>query len=451
MRVHRTHAVCALTVLATASGARADSQQVLYGHEALDTLPIEAPRHLGGSQYSTRFPDVTWDNDAWTLTTTTLRPNDFHAVASTANGYFGVSMASTGPFFQAFAEMQGWPVMNGRQTFGTVSGFYDRQPKTEGNNYPWLLDDGWDSVISGIPHWGPLILELEDGNYVAANTSADQFSNVTLVQDYKQGFAQWQYTWAPSGPSKTTFNITYFAFAHKLNVNRGYIRLDVSPSEDTNVTLYNILDGRNALRTTFNASGSDGNTIYTAVNPNGVDNVTAWMYSAVAGTDSAPQNFTGSKPFIGNTSSTVVQAFNLTLKANQASTFLKHVGVASSDGFSNPQEQARTAVQDSLNDEYDTIFASHAKEWQVALPATSVVNYTDPSTGLLPSSQPELIEKAIVSVVSTFALLQNTITANALSAVGNAAININGISVCGLTSDCYGGQVSIPGLDFLQS
>lgn len=35
------------------------------------------PRHLGGSQYSTRFNDVTWDNEKWTLETTTLRPNDF--------------------------------------------------------------------------------------------------------------------------------------------------------------------------------------------------------------------------------------------------------------------------------------------------------------------------------------------------------------------------------------
>ena len=79
-------------------------------------------------------------------------------------------------------------------------------------------------------------------------------------------------------------------------------------------------------------SGSDGNMLYTAVQPEGVGNVTAWMYSAVVGSSNlqlSPQNFTGEKDFIGKAPSTVVQSFNLTLKAGEDSQFFKHVGVAS--------------------------------------------------------------------------------------------------------------------------
>ncbi|MCJ1329225.1 hypothetical protein MMC10_005903 [Thelotrema lepadinum] len=400
------------------------------------------PRALGESRYSTRFPDVEWDDSAWTLTTTTVRPADFRSAAFTANGYIGLSMASVGPFVQTFPESGGWPVFDQRRTFGTVGGFFDRQPTTNGTNFLWLQQYGWDSVISGIPSWSPLILELESGEFLNANTSTSELSNIKLTQDFRKGLAKWQYTWTPSKSDGLSMDIIYTAFADKLYIKRAYVQLQVQPSKDVNVTVANVLDGFTALRTNPIATGSDGDLIYSAVSPYGVDEVTAWVYAGMK----APEgmNFSSlitvkERPYMSDSASSIAQSAVLSLQAGNATTITKYVGVASTDAFQDPKTEAKNAATQATKDGYTKSLQAHIYEWEQVLPKDSVSDFSDPSTGSLPAI-PSLIEKSIVEVVSVFGLLMNTVSENALAIVNNASVNVNGISVCGLTTDCYGGQ-----------
>ncbi|KAK8925577.1 Acid trehalase [Metarhizium anisopliae] len=57
--------------------------------------------------YKTDFPGVTWDDDNWLLSTTTLEQGRYQSRGSVANGYFGISVASVGPFFELDAEDEG--------------------------------------------------------------------------------------------------------------------------------------------------------------------------------------------------------------------------------------------------------------------------------------------------------------------------------------------------------
>lgn len=408
---------------------------------AAPVAPIEAARYIGDSTYSTRFEDTTWNNSAWTLTTTQPQPHDYHAMAFVANGYHGSSMASTGPFIQAFNYTSGWPVFSPRQTFGTIGGFFGRE-NTNGSNFPWLYQYGTDSVISGIPHWGPMILELDDGSYLDANTSTAELSDIALTQDFKQGLAQWSYTWTPKTANKLSLKIKWTAFADKLYVNRGYVQLQVEPSQDCSATLVNVLDGTNAVRTDFVESGQDGDMIYTAVKPVGVANVTAYVYAGLTGSpklDMSTASMVKDKPYIGKYNASIAQAVKLSLKAKSTAVIIKHVGIASSDGFTSPQSQAKSAAGDSMAGDFASCLAAHTAEWAEVIPARSVSDFTLPWTGLLPED-PVMIEKQIASVVSTYDLLQNTVGPNALALAGGAKIDSTGISVCGLTSDCYGGQ-----------
>ena len=119
----------------------ASSEQVKF---TVDSQPDREsitylPRYNEASRlYTTRYEGVTWDNENWALSTTDLRPHDFRASAFTANGYIGISMASNGPFPHVFAESSGWPLFDQRLTFATVSGFFNRQPTTNGTNFAWL-------------------------------------------------------------------------------------------------------------------------------------------------------------------------------------------------------------------------------------------------------------------------------------------------------------------------
>ena len=343
-------------------------------------------------------------------------------------------MAALGPFVQTFNETNGWPTFAPRITFGTVAGFFDRQNATEGSNFPWLYQYGWDSVISGIPAWAPLILVLEDGSVLDANASLDVVNDVMLAQDYKRGMVSWAYTWKGIG-------VKYEAFADKLNVNNGYVRLSLEAKKNMSVQVVNALDGTQAVRTHFVGSGTEDGMIFSGVKPVGVD-VEAWVYAGLTGSPeldmSKAENVTG-KSYIGDFPSSIAQSVNVSIKAGQTTTVVKHVGIASGDGFGSPRDVAKKAASSSMGASFDDCLAAHGKEWASILPKEAVSDYTLPWTGLLPE-KPVLIEKQIASVISAFDILMNTIGVNALNLVPEARINGSGISVGGLVSESYGGQ-----------
>ncbi|MCJ1242895.1 hypothetical protein MMC30_000091 [Trapelia coarctata] len=400
------------------------------------------------SVYATRFPGVTWDNDNWVLSTTTFDPGNFQSRMSSANGYLGISVAASGPFFEADVpvdgdNINGWPLFNRRQTFATMSGFFDQQPTTNGTNYPWLNQLGGESVISGVPHWGGIIVVLDNGRYLDATVNPNAISNFSSSLDIKRGLSTWRYIWTPEDSQALSFNIQYKMFTNKLFVNQGVVQLQIQPNRDCNVSIVNILDGRSAVRTAFAGSAVDGHQIYTAVRPSGLQNVTAHIYAAMEATpevDTSTLTLISDQPYLGVNDSTIAQAAQASLKAGKTTTVTKYVGGATSDGFSDPQGLAKNASLSALAMGYDQSLIYSAAEWAIVMPSDSVDSYAYPENDTLPSD-PNVIEAAIMAVVNPYYLLQNTVSADAHAVLNDAPITANSISVCGLTSDCYGGLV----------
>ena len=365
---------------------------------------------------------------------------------SVANGYIGINVAALGPFFEVDEpvngdDINGWPLFDRRQTFATIGGFWDSQPTLNGSNYPWLSQYGWDTAISGIPHWSAIVLCLENGRCLDASTSGSAVSHFNSTVDLKRGLMNWSFTWTPV--PKQSFDIVYQMFAHKLHVNQAFISLTVTSSKASNATVVNVLNGDCAVRTSFVGKGHAGDLIYSAVSPRGVHNVTAYVYAGMKADGMALSNPTSAPSggsYLGNNESSIEQAFRVSLKAGKSMTFTKYVGVASSDGFVNANSTAKNAATTAMKNGYDTSLTSHVAEWAVVFPSSSVDDYSFPGNGSLPND-PYLVESAITAVTNPYYLLQNTISQNAIDAVGNAAINSHSISVCGLGSECYAGQV----------
>ena len=125
------------------------------------------------SVYKTRFSNVTWDNAAWEVNTTSLDQGHYQSRLSIANGYLGINVAAAGPFFEQDVQVDGdnvngWPLFSQRQTFATIAGFFDEQPTTNGTNFEWLNQYGGESVISGVPHWSGIIVDLGAGVFLDA-------------------------------------------------------------------------------------------------------------------------------------------------------------------------------------------------------------------------------------------------------------------------------------------
>ncbi len=373
----------------------------------------------------------------------------YQSRGSIANGYIGISVASAGPFFEvdtpvAGDAINGWPLFSQRQSFAGLAGFWDqhnRANEEEGTNFPWLNQYGQESFISGLPHWAGLVLDLGGGKYLDATVDNSTISNYTTAYDYKAGVLSWHYTWSPEGHDGE-FDVAYELFAHKLDVNQAVVRLTVEPTSDGNATVVNVLDGHSAVRTVFVDSGMEDGAIYTAVKPRGVANVTAYVYAMLEGSPAlnmSSAELVTDKPYFYANDSTIAQAVNVTFKAAKPLVISKYVGIASTDAFSDPQQQAKDAAVAAKRSGFDNLLRTHVSEWAQVMPDDSVDDYSF-KNGSLPVDM-NIVDDSIIAVVNPYYLLQNTVSENAVTKLSNAPVNEYSISVGGLTSDSYAGMI----------
>ncbi|KAK5991696.1 Acid trehalase [Cladobotryum mycophilum] len=404
--------------------------------------------NFSNNVYETEFSGVVWDEDNWLLSTTHLTQGAFQSRGSVANGYLGINVASIGPFFEVdTAEngdvISGWPLFSRRQAFATIAGFFNSQPSTNGTNFPWLSQYGGDSVISGIPHWSGLILDLGDDGYLDATVDNKTISGFRSTYDFKAGVLSWTYKWTPAHSKKGSFQITYRLFTNKLYVNQAVVNLDITPSVDGDALIANIIDGFAAVRTDFVASGEEDGAVFSAVRPTGVSNVTAYLFANITGSegvDLTSRKLVSGKPYVHTNDSSIVQTIPVKFSAGQAVRITKYVGAASSDAFADPRKTAKNAVLSALKAGYARSLHSHATEWATVMPEDSVDRFAFPENNTLPADD-YILDSAIMAVTNAYYLLQNTASKNATKAAHGAPVNVDSISVGGLTSDSYAGQV----------
>lgn len=393
--------------------------------------------------YQTGFDGVTWDEDNWLLSTTNLDQGRYQTRGSVANGYLGINVASAGPFFEIDIpdDTNGWPLFSTRQSFATISGFFDSQPSTNGSNFPWLSQYGDDSVISGVPHWAGLVLDLGDGIYLDAKVDKKTISDFRTTYDFKAGILIWSYTWTPEG-DKGSYRITYRLFANKLYINQAIVDLEIIPSKEAKGTVVNVIDGASATRTDFVETGEEDGAIFSAVRPNGISNVTAYVYANIAASsnvDLSSRKIVHNKPYVHANESSIAQAVDVRFKPGQVVRVTKYVGAASTDAFQNPKQTAKNAASKAVKNGYTESLRAHIAEWASVMPESSVDHFAFPN-GTLPTDS-NIVDYAVISVVNTYYLLQNTVGKNAINQTNGASVNVDSISVGGLTSESYGGQV----------
>ncbi|KAM0714374.1 hypothetical protein Q7P37_010161 [Cladosporium fusiforme] len=400
-----------------------------------------------GRIYNTRFNGTTWDDSNWRITTTNLDQGHYQSRMSLANGYLGINVAAVGPFFEADTpvngdNVNGWPLFDLRQTFATIAGFWDSQPTTNMTNFEWLNQYGGESVISGVPHWSGLHVKIGD-EVLTASVPAEQISGFSSTLDIGAATMQWSYTWSPvNGPA---VDVEYEMFVHKLYVNQAVVRLKLTSTRDINATVIDLLNGDCALRTDFVDKKYEPALpfIWSAVRPFGIDNVTAYIYSALVADDNNNKNSTRSEfsdeDLFGANSSSIAQALDVNLKAGSTSTFTKYIGGASTDAFDDPQSTALNASWSAANTGYVDLLASHIAEWNSIMSSETVDDYRF-ANGSIPDD-PNILELQITAITNPFHLIKETIGVNSILAAGNSTkLDVNGISVSGLGSDSYGGM-----------
>ncbi|KAF2007114.1 carbohydrate-binding module family 32 protein [Amniculicola lignicola CBS 123094] len=407
---------------------------------------LEGITLVSAVQYQTRFRQVWWDDDNWHIINRRLHQGQYQSRMSLANGYLGINVASIGPFFEVDTpingdNINGWPLFNTRQTFATIAGFFNHQERTSGSNYPWLYQYGGESVISGIPHWSGLVVEA-NGALLDASVDPDHILDFSSTFDFAAGVHSWGYSWKAGG--EDLIKVEYNMFVHKLYVNRAAVQLKLTATRDINVTVYDVLIGDAAVRADFvdKKYEVDSATIWTAVSPNNIGNVTAYVYSTLKGNECLDMRTRAPVPedMFSNNQSTIAQSVKLDLVAGKTAEVEKYVGAASTDAFPNPQAVASFASIAGASEGYTKLLHSHILEWEEILPKHSVDQFNLPN-GTLPIDR-NVQEMQTLAVTNPFHMLQNTVGSNAIAAAQhNTKLGVNSIPVCGLGSDCYGGLI----------
>lgn len=317
---------------------------------------------------------------------------------------------------------------------------------------------GGEQVISLLPTWTSLFLSVAPSG-AADNTSSSKDLatyrvgvDISQIKSYKQslslrnGIVETTITWEPfdssSGKDADSIELVYTVLAHRDRPTLGLVRLDVSGLKDgQQVIITDVLDGAGAQRVENEQAGKLNDDelkygIYSAVNPLGIQNVTAWEISTLEFTGGSniqeteiPQNIG-----LGTNKSTAAQAYSLTADKDGSISVFKAVGIASSDAFADKEKStALASAKEAKKDGWEKLVSEHEDAWETLWSEGGEIEIL----GAEKSKDNNLLgELQTTTRSSLFHLLSNIRNGNEGTGLGD-----NSIAPAGLTSDSYAGGI----------
>lgn len=192
--------------------------------------------------------------------------------------------------------------------------------------------------------------------------------------------------WSPASCSEdVALRISYEAFLSLDERQIGVVKLSVSSDSNVEILVTDVLDGHSATRT------SDAEprffpprrAILTSLKPNGVDDVTAYIYSTVRGDLPQFQKGLSSDP----DTKSISQSYSLTLDPDVnggAATVVKYVGVMSTSHFPDDKALIIKAVDQAATTGWDALSSAHTAQVATLMHNDFLADFRDPVTGSLP-------------------------------------------------------------------
>lgn len=370
--------------------------------------------------------------------------HQFQSRHGLGNGYISAEISFYGPFYEKDKNQthregrvtHGWPVFNERQSFAGVGGFWDCHDGEDkiGVNYPELLERGCESIISGIPHFYGLGVEVK-GRRLDGDVDESEISEYVGALEMRNGLAKRSYVWSPKRAG-VEFEIEYTMLASRTRPNVAATRLKITPRGSIKGTVIDVLDGRSAVRSKFVKKGMiEDETIFAANHPDGRPYLQAWTVSKVDLSTAAASS--RRVPTLPHDESDLLigQEWDVNFINGETLTFTKFVGIADSQHFSNPEQTAHDAAAKARADGWDTILSEHVTAWNKLMSNDLIPSYRDPSTGRLPENNKILNIFQASSTADRFQLFQNLLPED------GSGLNDNGLSVGGIASEAYAGMV----------
>ncbi|KAK2051426.1 glycosyl hydrolase family 65 central catalytic domain-containing protein [Colletotrichum caudatum] len=431
-----------------------------------------------GTSFDINADWVTWDDASWTLKSTKPLPGVFTAWLPQSNGYFGLAQGSLGPFYERSRrnDSEGWPsYSNPRTTFATVTGFWGSEPST--------LEPGelGESFISGVPHFTDLLVEA-CGSVLDGDTDVSEITefestlslrenpvtNLPCPTSSKAGTLTWSYVWKPQTCTEDReFLISYESLASLVERRLAAVKLAVSSDQGLDdVYIVDILDNKSALRTRTVKTGVNqaSSQVYSAVSPNGVDHVMAYLLSSTLGDGLLCPGDKGeySSDFfsaldveaaLGSANSSNINPESVSSKQRcrvqsgiHSATVYKYAAIASTEHYGSDTETVVSdVVSSAINRGYRALREEHSAEVGKLMSADFVADFRDPVTGSLPidGGGGDVVKALQITAISSAYYLYTSLIPWNPTQDGNPStcIACNSLAVGGLVSQTYGGKI----------
>lgn len=258
--------------------------------------------------------------------------------------------------------------------------------------------------------------------------------------------------------------VSYESFASLAERRLAAVKLVISSEQGLDdVHILDTLDAQSALRTTTVKTGVNktSSQVFSAVSPDDVDNVVAYVLSSMHGVgllyledeDEYSSDFFSAFNNLANwwspnslniksesVSSTQRYQFHSGL---QSATVYKYAGIASSEHYGPDTETVvSNVVSSAVERGYRTLREEHSAEVGKLMSADFVADFRDPVTGSLPTDDGVVQALQITAISSAYYLYTSLIPWDPTQD-GNPStcIACNSLAVGGLVSQTYGGKI----------
>lgn len=242
------------------------------------------------------------------------------------------------------------------------------------------------------------------------------------------------------------------------------VKLVVSSEQGLDdVHIVDILDNQSALRTTTVNTGvnSASSQVVSAVSPDGVDHIMAYVLSSTVGDEllALEDENEYSSDFVSalndpekfgsaNSSDTESESASSTQRYRfqsglQSATVYKYAGIASSEHYGSDTETVVSELVSSAMDRgYRTLSEEHSAEVGKLMSTDFVADLRDPVTGSLPAGDDIVKALQITAISSAYYLYTSLIPwSSTRDENPSTCIACNSLSVGGLVSQTYGGKI----------
>lgn len=211
--------------------------------------------------------------------------------------------------------------------------------------------------------------------------------------------------WSPPAcPEGVALRISYEAFLSLDQRQIGAVKLSVSSDSSVDILVTDVLDGHSADQT----SGAEPRffppkrAILTSVKPNGVDDVTAYIYSTVRGDLPQYQKGLSSDP----DTKSISQTYSLRLDPagnSVTASFVKYVGVMSTEHFPDAKALVIKAVDRAATAGWEVLRSAHTAQVAMLMHNDFLADFRDPATGALPEDS-DVRSLQITAIASAYYL-----------------------------------------------